>query len=58
MPSEKIEKSVTFQSIRPTQCRCTDKEVCRYCKGKRRSVSFADAVRENNLEYLRKKGAE
>lgn len=56
MPDDK--KAVAFQSIRPAACKCTDKEVCRHCKGKRRAVSWEEAVRENNLKFIREKGGE
>ena len=56
MRSDNEQKSVLFQSIRPAQCRCTDKEVCRHCKGKRRSTPWEQAVRENNRKYIEAKG--
>lgn len=59
MASDKADKAATFQGIRPTQCRCTDKEVCEFCKENgRRNISWDEAVRESNREYIRTKGEE
>jgi hypothetical protein len=73
VPTEKIEKSVpTFSGIADPKCKCTPDELCRRCapSGKKDAmiigehfagkfkVSFAEAVRENNLEFIRAKGEE
>jgi len=71
MPSEKIDKSIpTFSGITNPKCKCTPDELCRLCAPPRRKerqitgehfagkfkVPFAEAVKENNLEFMRAKG--
>ncbi len=54
-----VEKLVSFQSIRPTQCRCTVEQICEHCKAMRgRDTSWAEAVRMSNRKYIEAKGEE
>jgi hypothetical protein len=70
MPSDKEEKSIpVFSGIADRKCKCTPDELCRRCAPSRRKehqitgehfsgkfkVPFAEAVRENNLEFIRMK---
>ena len=55
--AKEIDKPVTFQGIRPPQCRCTVEQICEHCKTSRgRDTSWAEAVRKNNLEHEIAKG--